>query len=130
MNKHLARLLICTLWLLPALAQANPLDTNLDPEAARLEARNTRDHEQPALSPEQALANALQRCARLPPFYRVDCETRVRGQVQGTGSVRGGGLLKETRTLMPEHELQEQLRVIEPVAPATFTPPAPPPPKN
>lgn len=128
--KRLAILGLCAVGLLPALTQSNPLDTNLDPEAARQEERKTRGIAYPALSPEQALANALQRCARLPPFYRVDCETRVRGQVQGTGSVRGGGLLKETRTLMPEHELQEQLRVIEPVAPATFTPPAPPPPKN
>lgn len=129
MNKHLARLLICTLWLLPALAQANPLDTNLDPEAARLEARNTRDHEQPALSPEQALANALQRCAGLPAFYRVDCEARVHGQVQGSGSVRGGGQIKETITLMPANELQQQMQDIEPFAPALRSA-TPPPPKN
>lgn len=129
MKKHLAAFGLCATWLLPALAPANPLDTNLDPEAARQEARNTRGIAYPALSPEQALANALQRCAGLPPFYRVDCETRVRGQVQGSGSVLGGGLLKETRTLMPADVLQEQLQDIEPFAPA-LRPAAPPPLKN
>ena len=94
----------------PAWTQPGPFETNLDPEAARREAENTRGIDYPALSPDQALANALQRCASLPPFYRVDCEARVRGQVQGSGSVLGGGLLKETVTILPQDELEQQLK--------------------
>ncbi|KAF1020232.1 MAG: hypothetical protein GAK30_02656 [Paracidovorax wautersii] len=43
-------------------------------------------------------ANALQRCAPLPADLRGDCESRVRGEGQVSGSVQGGGILRETVT--------------------------------
>ncbi|MFT4191510.1 MAG: hypothetical protein QM617_08325 [Comamonas sp.] len=43
-------------------------------------------------------ANALQRCARLPADQRSDCESRVGGAGQASGSVSGGGILRSTET--------------------------------
>jgi hypothetical protein len=42
--------------------------------------------------------NALARCASLPPADRADCESRVDGGGAVSGSVKGGGLIKETVT--------------------------------
>ena len=108
MNLRPTLLALCGALALPALAQMTPAQTNLDPAAARLEARNARaDHQLTAVSPQQALANELQRCAPLPPFYKSDCEARVRGQAgQSSGSVIGGGILRETVTTMPKAQLQ------------------------
>ena len=73
----------------------------------REEARNARGAQLAAVTPEQAMANELQRCARLPPFYKTDCEARVRGQAgQESGSVIGGGIFMESVTTMPQAELQ------------------------
>jgi hypothetical protein len=51
-------------------------------------------------------ANALRRCAALPPDDKRDCESRIDGEGLVSGSVRDGGLLRETKTI-----------TIEPVAP-------------
>ena len=88
---------------------------NLDPDAARLEARNARGGQLTAVSPEQALANALQRCAMLPPFYKSDCEARVKGQGEVSGSVIGGGLVKESVTTMPKTELDAAIQAQQPM---------------
>ena len=95
---------------LPALAQETPEQTNLDPAAARIEMRNARDGQLTAVSPEQAHANALKRCDRLPDFYKEDCISRVNGGGQVSGSVIGGGQFKESVTTMPADELAEQLQ--------------------
>jgi hypothetical protein len=54
----------------PPLAQITPAQTNLDPGAGRLEARNAKAaaRELGTVTPEQALANALKRCDGLPAF--------------------------------------------------------------
>ncbi|MDO5289488.1 MAG: hypothetical protein Q4F13_07620 [Pseudomonadota bacterium] len=91
---------------LPAVAQMSPAETNLDKNAARMEARNARGSQLTTVTPEQAERNALQRCANLPEFYKVDCEARVKGQGgQASGSVVGGGIVRETVTTMPQAEL-------------------------
>lgn len=98
------------LMVLPALAQT-PSETNLDPKAARMEARNARGSQLMAVTPEQGMTNALKRCANLPPFYRTDCEARVQGQgSEQSGSVIGGGIIRETVTTMPESDLQAMKR--------------------
>ncbi len=107
MNKLLALMVLCGSVALPAVAQMTPAQTNLDPAAGQLETRNARaDRELTGIDPEQALANALQRCAALPPFYRTDCEARVRGQGLTSGSVIGGGIVSETITTMPKDQLE------------------------
>ena len=45
--------------------------------------------------------NALSRCKSLPAAERTDCESRVDGQGTSSGSVRGGGVIKETVTPVP-----------------------------
>ena len=107
MKKLLALIALSGAVALPAMAQMTPAQTNLDPAAARQEARNARGAQLAAVTPEQAMANELQRCARLPPFYKTDCEARVRGQAgQESGSVIGGGIFMESVTTMPQAELE------------------------
>ena len=107
MKRQLTLLALCSAFAWPAVAQMTPAQTNQDPAAARMEARNARGAQLTDVTPEQARANELQRCANLPPFYRTDCEARVRGQAgQESGSVIGGGIIRETVTTMPKEQLQ------------------------
>jgi hypothetical protein len=46
-------------------------------------------------------ANAMRRCATLPPADKRDCESRIRGEGSVSGSVRDGGLIRETTTIVP-----------------------------
>ena len=115
MKKLHAVLSLSAALALPAIAQMGPQQTNLDPSAARMEARNARGGQLTAVSPEQAQANALQRCASLPPFYKSDCESRVKGQGEVSGSVIGGGLVKESVTRMPKSELDAALQAHQPM---------------
>lgn len=46
-------------------------------------------------------ANALRRCAALPPEDKRDCESRMRGEGSISGSVRDGGVIRETTTIVP-----------------------------
>ena len=68
--------------------------------AARAEAKRGRLRE--GGSPDYA-ANALARCKLHPPAERAECEARVRGSGDTSieGSVLGGGLLRETQTVIP-----------------------------
>ena len=107
MKRPIALLALCSAFALPAFAQMTPAQTNQDPAAARMEARNARGAQLTTVTPEQAQANELRRCANLPPFYKTDCEARVRGQAgQESGSVVGGGIIRETVTTMPKAQLQ------------------------
>lgn len=117
MRAQLAGLGLCIAISLPALAQITPAQTNLDPGAGRLEARNAKAaaRELGTVTPEQALANALKRRDGLPAFYRSDCEARVRGGGQVSGSVLGGGLLKESVTTLPAATLEDEIRAIPPL---------------
>ena len=107
MKRPIALLALCSAFALPAFAQMTPAQTNQDPAAARMEARNARGAQLTTVTPEQAQANELRRCANLPPFYKTDCEARVRGQAgQESGSVIGGGIFMESVTTMPQAELE------------------------
>lgn len=44
---------------------------------------------------QQYFRNALARCENLPDGYKQACEARVRGAGTRTGSVEGGGILRE-----------------------------------
>lgn len=108
----------------PALAQSTPAETNLDPAAAQMETRNARGDQLTDVSPEQARANALQRCDRLPDFYKTDCIARVEGGGEVAGSIVGGGQFKESITTMPAAELQDELKRSQAVQLPAPTPPA------
>jgi len=47
------------------------------------------------------LRNALERCDPLPPADAKDCRDRIMGQGSVSGSVEGGGLLREKTTIVP-----------------------------
>jgi hypothetical protein len=49
----------------------------------------------------QLKANAMKRCEGLPQADRVDCEKRVNGGGIADGSVRDGGIFRETVTVVP-----------------------------
>ena len=100
---------------LPALAQMTPAETNQDKSAARMETRNARGAQLTSVTPEQARQNELQRCANLPAFYKVDCENRVNGKGEATGSVVGGGVIRESVTSMPKTELDAEVKQIQPM---------------
>ena len=110
MKKLLTLLALSGAMALPAMAQMSPAQTNLDQSAARMESRNARGAQLAPVSADQAMANALQRCANLPAMYKADCEARVRGEGQVAGSVIGGGLVKETVTTMPQSELDRMMQ--------------------
>ncbi|MBS0341590.1 MAG: hypothetical protein JSS56_13770 [Proteobacteria bacterium] len=65
-------------------------------------------------------ANALARCQPLPAGDKADCEARIRGEQGSTssGSVMGGGVVRETVTPVPA-----------PAQPSAPPPPAPAPQK-
>lgn len=115
MKRLLALLALSSVFVLPAAAQMTPAETNLDQSAARMERRNAQPGQLTAVSPDQAMTNALQRCANLPAFYKTDCEARVRGQGQVSGSVIGGGLVRESVTSMPKTELDAMIQSHQPM---------------
>lgn len=115
MKKLIALIALSGAFALPATAQMSPSQTNLDQSAARKEARNARGSQLTPVSPEQAMTNALQRCANLPTFYKSDCEARVNGQGQVSGSVVGGGLVKESVTSIPQSEYDASLKASQPM---------------
>ena len=45
--------------------------------------------------------NALARCKTLPAQDQADCQARVGGEGISSGSVKGGGIIKETVTVSP-----------------------------
>ena len=115
MKKLFALIALSGAVALPAVAQMTPAETNLDKNAARMESRNARGGQLTAVSAEQAQANALQRCANLPAMYKTDCEARVKVQGQVSGSVIGGGLVKETVTTLPQSELDAMMKSHQPM---------------
>ncbi len=115
MIARLTALALCAMFALPALAQITPAETNLDEAAGRHEARSAQGRELTAVSPDEALANALRRCDNLPEFYRADCIARVKGEGAVSGSVIGGGLIKESVTTLPKGTLEDEIRNIPPV---------------
>src|SRR3954469_16418614 len=71
--------------------------------AARAEAKRGRLDEGESSSYEQ---NRLARCGYLPGADRQDCERRMRGEGTATGSVSGGGIYRELRTIVPAEAAQ------------------------
>jgi hypothetical protein len=60
-----------------------------------------RQHQLTSDSPDQLAANARRRCDPLPPDDKKDCLARMSGEGTVTGSVAGGGLLRELVTVVP-----------------------------
>lgn len=112
LNRVLALLALCGAFAAPALAQSTPQETNLDQKAAQMEERNARGDQLTDVSSEQARANALRRCERLPEFYKQDCVARVDGEGEVSGTVVGGGQFRQSVTTMPKEDLDRALQGI------------------
>ena len=114
-----ANVVLCVAGVLPAAASpandanarfrqemsaCNSGQSSQDADTCRLEARNAlAEAKRGGLTdaPGQYQANAIQRCADLPGNNRSDCESRLRGEGRSEGSVDGGGILRETVTIVP-----------------------------
>lgn len=55
----------------------------------------------PGTTPETRMDNAMKRCADLPPENKSTCERMVRGEGTVSGSVAGGGQIRELVTTVP-----------------------------
>jgi len=80
--------------------------------AVRAEARTGRLA--PGTTPAALAHNALQRCKGLPRENQVICERMVNGEGSASGSVAGGGLIRELVTEVPA------VAPMEPAAPAVL----------
>ena len=86
------------------MAVCNSGQSNQDAATCREEARNAAaEMRRGSLSdaPGQYQQNAAQRCGALSGDDRSDCESRMRGEGSVSGSVAGGGVLRETVTIVP-----------------------------
>ena len=69
-------------------------------DAALADARRA-DGKLPDESPQALAANALRRCQAVPAADRYACEQMALGRGTTSGSVAGGGVLKEYRIVVP-----------------------------
>lgn len=86
------------------LADCNNGSSNQDLATCRREARNAlAEARRGGLNdvPNQYQQNALRRCAAQKGDDRTDCEARMRGAGNVEGSVAGGGILRESVTIVP-----------------------------
>lgn len=72
----------------------------------------------PGSTPETRMDNAMKRCADLPPENKATCERMVHGEGTVSGSVAGGGTIRELVTSVPP---------VPPMQPMPPAPPGPPP---
>ena len=69
---------------------------------SRASTRLARSQPTPAGETDEAmLRNALMRCEPLPDITRLECQARIQGQGTVSGSVAGGGILRELVTIEP-----------------------------
>ncbi len=86
------------------MADCNNGRSNQDAPTCRLEARNAlAEARRGGLvnAPETYQGNAQQRCVALQGIDRSACEGRMRGEGKMEGSVRAGGILRESVTVVP-----------------------------
>ncbi|KRC86196.1 hypothetical protein ASE30_04410 [Achromobacter sp. Root83] len=103
-------------------ATGQPLQTCLrEAGAAREESRRQNLNE---ASPEQRQQNILARCNRLPEAQRQNCVTQMTAPTNVRGSVRGGGVLRETVIQVPADSMPPAATApgMAPVPPASTAP--------
>lgn len=85
-----------------ASAQVVTCDPSQDRAACRREARNARAEGRRGglTTPADPQAHAMARCAALEGEDRSACQARMMGYGQQSGSVAGGGLLREAETVV------------------------------
>ena len=86
------------------MAMCNSGQSNQDPATCRLEARNALAEAKRGgltAAPDQYQSNAVQRCGVFKGADRDECEARMRVENGASGSVAGGGILRESVTVVP-----------------------------
>ena len=86
------------------MAQCSSGRSNQDGPTCRLEARNAlAEGRRGGLvdAPESYQRNARQRCLALDGIDRTACEARMQGAGKSEGSVLGGGIFRESVTVVP-----------------------------
>lgn len=77
-------------------------------------------------TPESRLQNALKRCVDLPPDNKSTCERMVRGEGTVSGSVAGGGVIRELVTSVPAIPPMQPMPPAQPMPPPQPMPPLQP----
>lgn len=70
-------------------------------EAAAVRAQSARKMPMAGDTAESRMQNAMKRCMELPPESKATCERMVRGEGSVSGSVAGGGQIRELVTTVP-----------------------------
>ena len=107
--------------------------TQQDRDTCLREARNARadkQQAQPGAASGELAANAMARCEPFSGEEKAACKARVMGYGETSGSVAGGGVLKQVETVVVppgQSEVTIEPRTSSPVVlvPAEPTPPAP-----
>ncbi len=94
-------------------------------DAAAVRAEAKRGARQGGESQEMLTRNALERCKRHPPEQRAICERMVRGEGSTTGSVQGGGMIRELTIMEPAKVEAPQSSTTSPQPAPGATPLAP-----
>lgn len=87
------------------MAVCNSGKSNQDPATCRREAKNAlAEARRGGLNdaPDQYPQNTLRRCDAHQGDDRTACEARMRGEGRVEGSVAGGGILRESVTVVPD----------------------------
>ena len=70
-------------------------------EAGAVRAQGARKMPMAGDTPESRMQNAMKRCTQLPAESKATCERMVHGEGTTSGSVAGGGMLRELVTPVP-----------------------------
>ena len=87
-------------------------------EAGAVRAQALKGVPQGGESAEERLRNALKRCDPLPADRKAICERMVRGEGSESGSVQGGGVIRELTIMEPVEPLPPGARPLPPPGPA------------
>lgn len=77
-------------------------------------------------TPESRMQNAMKRCAELPPENKATCERMVHGEGTVSGSVEGGGQIRELVTTVPAVPPMQPMPPAQPMQPMQPMPPMQP----
>lgn len=95
-------------------------------EAAAVRAQNKNRKPTTSDTPESRMQNALKRCTELPPESKATCERMVRGEGTVSGSVEGGGVIRELVTPVPAIPPMQPMPPAQPMPPPEPMPPMQP----
>ena len=87
-------------------------------EAGAVRAQALKGVPQGGESAEERMRNALQRCNPLPADRKAICERMVRGEGSESGSVQGGGVIRELTIMEPVEPLPPGARPLPPAGSA------------